>query len=104
MTEIAEKVVAVSDGDPLAKDWETVRMARARAKEWTQLADLAMGQLKERVGDADQVTINGRPAVRRSERTVTRVDAKALRADLPEEVLAPYLRTSVETRYDLLED
>jgi hypothetical protein len=92
------KVIAMDD---LAQTRIAVIHAKAKAKEWTQIAEAGMTAIKERLADADEGTIDGRPVVRRVVRTVTRVNAKALRADLPPEVLAPYLTTNTETRYEL---
>lgn len=91
--------------DDLRADVEAVRVARAKAKAWTDIANTAMDKIKARVGEAaEQGTIDGKPVVRHGIREVTRVDAKRLRADLPAEVLAPYMTTTVEHRYELLED
>lgn len=91
--------------DDLRADVEAVRVARAKARAWTEIADTAMAKIKARVGEAaDQGTVDGKPVVRHGIREVTRVDSKRLRADLPAEVLAPYLNTTVEHRYELLED
>lgn len=90
--------------DDLAQTRAAVIYAKSEAKKWSTIADGLMDQIKERVGTAAQGTIDGRPVVRRMERTVTRLDSKALKADLPPEVLAPYQKTTVEIRYELLED
>ena len=90
--------------DDLADDIDLVRRAKALARQWTELADTTLARIKEAVGEAEEATVNGRPAVRHSIRMVTRVDSKRLRADLPTEVLAPYLTTTPEHRYELLED
>lgn len=100
-TEEPVRQVAVDD---LAKDWETVRLAKAKARAWTEIAESAMAKIKDRVGDADEATIAGRPVIRHSTRTVTRLDTKMLRAEIPEPVLAPYLRTTTEHRYDVIEE
>lgn len=89
--------------DDLANDLETVRQAREKAKAWSTMADTLMAQIKDRIGDAEEATIAGVPVVRHSTRTVTRLDSKRLRAELPEPVLAPYLNTTTEHRYDLLD-
>jgi len=90
--------------DDLADDVDLVRRARQLARQWSELADTTMAKIKEAVGDAEEATVNGRPAVRHSTRTVTRLDSKRLRADLPEDVLAPYVNVTTEHRYELLED
>lgn len=90
--------------DDLASTWRTVQMARAKAKEWTSIADAAMATIKEHVGEAETGTIAGRVAIRHTTRTVTRVDSKKLRAELPEPVLAPYLNTTTEHRYELVDE
>lgn len=90
------------EADDLAEDWETVRQAKALARQWAELADTVMARIKERLGEAEELTIGGRPAVRHSTRTVTRLDTKRLRADLPEPVLAPYLNVTTEHRYELI--
>lgn len=89
--------------DDLAQTLQTVHIARAKAKEWTLIADAAMAEIKERVGDAPEATIGGQSVVKHSTRTVTRLDSKRLRAELPEPVLAPYLNVTTEHRYDLVE-
>jgi len=91
--------------DDLRADFEAVRVAKAKAKAWTEIADAALEKIKAAVGEtAEQGTIDGKPVVRHSVREVTRLDSKRLRADLPETVLAPYLKTTSEHRYDLLEN
>ena len=88
--------------DDLADDLETIRQAKAKAKEWTLLADVLMALVKERIGPAAEATVSGRPVVRRSERQVTRLDTKTLRAEVPADVLAPYLTTTTEVRYEMV--
>lgn len=90
--------------DSLRADREAVQLARQRAKAWTEIADAAMEKIKAALPDVGEGTIDGKPVVRHSTREVTRVNSKALRADLPEAVLAPYLTTTIEHRYELLED
>lgn len=99
MSEIENKTVRLDD---LADTLESVRQAKALAKQWSDLADTLMAQIKDRIGEATEATIDGQPVVRRSQRTVTRLDTKALRADIPAEVLAPYVRETVESRYELV--
>lgn len=88
--------------DDLAVQFDALRQAKALAKQWSDLATKLLDDIKEHLGEAAEGTVNDRPAIRRTERTVTRLDTKALRAEIPEPVLAPYLKTTVETRYDLL--
>lgn len=90
--------------DDMANTWEVLVLAKAKVREWELIAKAAMDDIKARIGDAEEAVIDGRPAIRHSTREVTRVDTKALRAEVPAEVLAPYLRTTTEHRYDLLED
>jgi len=103
MSQIGNEIGRVVPADDLASDLETVRQAKALAKQWADLADATMARIKDRIGNHDGATIDGRLAVRRSERTVTRLDTKALKADIPAEVLAPYMRPTVEWRYELVE-
>lgn len=90
--------------DHLAATLDQIREAKARAKQWSTIADVLMADVKDAVGEAEEATIDGRPVVRHSVRQVTRLDTKALRAEIPEAVLAPYLKTTDEHRYELLED
>jgi hypothetical protein len=88
----------------LADDLELVRKARQLAAQWKELAENTMARIKDAIGEAEEATIDGKPVVRHSTRTVTRVDSKRLRADLPAEVLAPYLNITTEHRYELEEN
>lgn len=88
--------------DDLATQFAALRQAKALAKQWAGVADTLLDDIKERLGEAGEGTVNGQPAIRRTERTVTRLDTKTLRAEIPEPVLAPYLKTTTEIRYDLL--
>jgi len=90
--------------DDLRLILENIRIAKQNARSWAEVAENLMADVKARVGDADQGTVDGKPVVRHSIRHVTRLDSKRLRAELPEPVLAPYLNTTDEHRYELLED
>lgn len=90
--------------DHLAADRAAYLAAKANAKSWSLVADVHLEIIKAALPDVGEGTIDGKPVLRHSTREVTRVDSKRLRADLPVEVLAPYLNTTVEHRYELLED
>ena len=89
--------------DDLAGILENIRIAKHNAQSWREVAETLMADVKARVGEAEVGTVGGQPVVRHSTRTVTRVDAKRLRAELPEPVLAPYLNVTTEHRYELVE-
>lgn len=91
------------DQHNLAELWRTVQVAKAKAKSWTTIADAALDDIKNAMGEAAQATIAGKPVLRHTTRDVTRLDQKKLRADLPTEVLAPYLKTTTEHRYETVE-
>lgn len=90
--------VDISD---LADDRETLRLAKAEMAKWKDVADAAAAKIQERLGDAEVAVIDGRPVATWKRREVTRVDVKTLRADVPAEVLAPYLKTTTERRFEL---
>jgi hypothetical protein len=89
--------------DDLALILENIRIAKHNARSWSEVAETLMADVKARVGEAEVGTVGGEPVVRHSVRTVTRLDSKRLRAELPEPVLAPYLNVSTEHRYELVE-
>lgn len=92
--------------DDLADDLETIRLAKAEQRKWRDVQDAATEKVKERLGEAEVGTIGGRTAVRMPHREVTRVSVAKLRADMSDSLLATrgYLRTTVERRFELVDD
>jgi hypothetical protein len=90
----------VSPDQPVALDnlrdtLNAYSLATAEIEKWKGIQAQARAAIETALGDAEVGTVDGVKAVTwtRSERTT--LDSKKLQADLPADVLAPYLRTTV---------
>jgi hypothetical protein len=101
-TDTATGVVRLDD---LADVRETLLLAKAEQEKWKAVASAASDKIKERMGSAEYGTIAGRTAVTYKTRTVTRLDAPKLRADMGDDLLRQqgYLKTSTERRFELVD-
>jgi hypothetical protein len=77
---------------------EAWRQAKAEAAKWKDVITALEERLSHALGDDDKGYIGDRLVLTNTWKTVTRFDAKRLRADLPEEVLAPYLADPKQER------
>lgn len=77
---------------------EAWRQAKAEAAKWKDVITALEERLAVAFGSDDKGYIDGRLVLTNTWKTVTRFDTKRLRADLPEEVLAPYLAEPKQER------
>jgi predicted phage-related endonuclease len=87
--------------DDLADQLETVRLAKAEIEKWKSVKEAAEEAVKNRLGDNEVGTVGGRHAVEWKHHVKTRVDVKRLRAEIPPEVIDPYLITTTERRFEI---
>jgi len=81
--------------DQLRDDLNAYSQAAAEIEKWKAVQAAARARIEEALGEAEVGTIDGLRAVTWTHSERTTLDAKRLQADLPAEVLAPYLRTTV---------
>lgn len=81
--------------DDLRDQLNTYSLAAAEIEKWKAIQTSARQAIEAALGEAEVGTVAGVKAVTwaRSERTT--LDTRKLQADLPAEVLAPYMRTTV---------
>lgn len=79
--------------DGLRDQLNAYSLASAEIEKWTAIRTAAQDAIKAALGDAEVGTVDGVKAVTWATAERTTVDTKRLQADLPADVLAPYLRT-----------
>jgi predicted phage-related endonuclease len=96
--------------DDLADQLQTSRLAKAEIQKlkaeietWESVKEAADEAVKNRLGDNEVGTVGGRTAVVWKHHVKTRVDVKRLRAEIPPEVIDPYLITTTERRFEIKE-
>lgn len=70
-------------------------LAAAEIEKWKTIQAQARAAIEAALGDAEVGTVDGVKAVTWTSSERTSLDTKKLQADLPADVLAPYLRTTV---------
>lgn len=90
--------------DDLATWIDAYRTACANRDQWSEIADRAKQQITQHLdrAAADTGTINGRPAVRWSHVTSSRIDTKTLKANNPE-LAERYTVTTSSRRFTLID-
>jgi hypothetical protein len=89
----------MTDLSPLADTLETLRVARAEIAKWTDVKNAAEERIKEALGDDTEGTIDGHAVVTWKPSAAPLVlDVKALQAQLPAEVLAPFMKPKAAAR------
>jgi hypothetical protein len=85
--------------DDLAADVETLRLARAEEAKWKAVKEAAAEKIRERMGVAEEGTIDGHVIVTWRTHEHTDLDVKRLRNEITDDVLRPYLRTSTRRTF-----
>jgi hypothetical protein len=73
--------VALDDWSELVRRWQNHRQAVGRARAALEAAE---AELLQRLGDADEGTLRGEPAVHREVKTRPGIDLERVREDAPE--------------------
>lgn len=88
--------------DQLRDHLNAYSLAAAEIEKWTNIRNAAQAAIKDALGDAEVGTVDGIKAVTWSYSERTTVDTRRLQADLPREVLEPYLRTTSVRTFKLV--
>lgn len=81
--------------DSLREHLNAYSLAAAEIEKWKGVQAAARARIEEALGEAEVGTIDGQRAVTWTHSERTTLDAKRLQAELPADVLAPYMRTTV---------
>lgn len=81
--------------DALREHLNAYSLAAAEIEKWKTIQAQARIAIEAALGDAEVGTVNGQKAITWAHSERTSLDTKRLQAELPAEVLAPYLRTTV---------
>lgn len=80
--------------DSLRDTLNAYSLATAEIEKWKTIQAQARAAIEAALGEAEVGTVDGVKAVTWAWSERTSVDTKRLQADLPAEVLAPYMRTT----------
>lgn len=87
--------------DTLRDDLNAYSLAAAEIDKWKAIQAAARARIEAALGDADTGTVDGQKAVTWTFAERTNLDVKRLQADLPADILAPYLRTTTTRTFRL---
>ena len=93
------------DLDPVASAMLAAYIeAKAKAKEWTEKADIYAEQVKAAMGDHEIGLVNGREAVRWTTVETHRIDTKKIRELLPAEMVEKLETVSLSRRFTIVDE
>lgn len=81
--------------DSLRDHLNAYSLAAAEIEKWKTVQAQARAAIEQALGEAEVGTIDGQRAVTWTHSERTTLDSKRLQAELPADVLAPYMRTTV---------
>lgn len=81
--------------DGLRDQLNAYSLAAAEIEKWKNVQAQARAAIEAALGDAEVGTVDGAKAVTWTHSERTSLDTKRLQSELPADILAPYLRTTV---------